>query len=350
MALTNTQYESIIRGYQKRQTANHHLWGERRETVYEQIPGFRELDETIRSTSLSHARRLLGRVDNSGNCSMEQSMDELHEALADLSSRKRLLLAKAGFPADYLEPVYDCPDCQDTGYITPENQDGKRSSQENDLGEAVRVKCHCFRRQEISLLYEQSNIQEMIERENFTTLSFTYYEGEDLSRFRDAVAAGKEFVRNFKTEYQNLFFYGTVGTGKSFLSGCIAREILQNGHPVIYFSSSGFFETLAKYSFDNKAKETLYNFYEDLYNCDLVIIDDLGTELTNLFVNSQLFTFLNERHLRKKATIISTNLSLDELSVRYSDRIFSRITSNFGLYKLTGPDIRMLKKRMANRK
>jgi len=89
---------------------------------------------------------------------------------------------------------------------------------------------------------------------------------------------------------------------------------------------------------------------EDLYTCDLLIIDDLGTELTNTFVASQLFACLNERHLRKKATIISTNLSLEELRDRYSDRIFSRITSNFEVCKLTGPDIRMYKKRMLNRK
>ena len=92
---------------------------------------------------------------------------------------------------------------------------------------------------------------------------------------------------------------------------------------MIYFSASGLFDTLARYTFDARAKEALSGFYEDIYNCDLLIIDDLGTEMTNTFVASQLFSCLNERHLRQKATIISTNLSLEELRDRYSDRVFS---------------------------
>ena len=100
---------------------------------------------------------------------------------------------------------------------------------------------------------------------------------------------------------------------------------------------------MARYSFDIKAKESLYNFYKDLYNIDCVIIDDLGTEVTNSFVTSQLFSCLNERNLRQKATIISSNLNLEELKDRYSERVFSRITSNYTLCKLTGPDIRMQK-------
>ena len=130
----------------------------------------------------------------------------------------------------------------------------------------------------------------------------------------------------------------------------MAKELLDSGHSVLYFSSVTLFESIAKNYFSYKTKEELYNTYEDLYNCDLMIIDDLGTELTNDFVATQLFTLLSERHIRKKSTVISTNLSLEELSERYSDRIFSRITSNYELCKLTGADIRMQKKRLLNRK
>ena len=105
---------------------------------------------------------------------------------------------------------------------------------------------------------------------------------------------------------------------------------------------------LARYSFDYREKNVLQDFYQDIYGCDLLIVDDLGTEITNSFVASQLFSCLNERNLRKKSTIISTNLSLEELRDRYSDRIFSRITSSFDLCKLTGPDIRIYKKRFPN--
>lgn len=326
MALNNTQYESIIKGYEHSRDRNRYLLEERRSLVYREIPGYQELESSVASISVAKAKLMLD-----GD---EHALSDLHTSLAEIADQKKTLLAAAGLPEDYLDPIYDCPDCKDTGYI--ENEDG------------LKEKCHCFHRQEIALLYEQSNIQEMIAKENFSTLSYEYYKGEDLDRFEKCVKICQNFAQNFKQDYHNLFFYGTVGTGKSFLSGCIAKELLQQGHSVIYFSSSGLFDTLARYSFDVKAKEALYNFYKDLYNCDLVIIDDLGTEVTNTFVTSQLFACLNERHLRKKSTIISTNLSLEELRDRYSDRVFSRITSNFTICKLTGPDIRMYKKRAAN--
>ena len=157
-------------------------------------------------------------------------------------------------------------------------------------------------------------------------------------------------MKNFNSDYHNLFFYGTVGTGKSFLSGCVAKELIESGHSVIYFSATGLFDLLSKNSFDYKNREELRETYADLYQCDLLIIDDLGTELTNQFVTSQLFALLNERHMGKKATIISTNLSLEELRNRYSERIFSRITSHYEICKLSGQDIRMYKKRLMNRK
>lgn len=324
MALSNQQYESIMRGYEQTRDNNRHVQDERREEVYRRIPKFRLLEMEVGSISVSKAKCLLD-----GD---EHALTALHDAIEQISRQKKELLTAGGFPTDYLDPIYTCPDCQDTGYINSED--------------FTKEKCHCLRQQELSILYEQSNIQELLSRENFSTLSYEYYQGEDLERFQGAVKICHDFVQNFKQDYRNLFFYGTVGTGKSFLSGCVAEELLSAGHSVIYFSSSGLFDTLARYTFDAKAKESLYNFCEDLYNCELVILDDLGTEVTNSFVASQLFSCLNERQLRRKSTIISTNLSLEELRDRYSDRVFSRITSNFTLCKLTGPDIRMYKKRI----
>ena len=147
-----------------------------------------------------------------------------------------------------------------------------------------------------------------------------------------------------------MFLYGTVGTGKTFLSNCIAREAIESGHSVIYFSASVLFDTLARNTYDYKSQETLDYLYNDLYNCDLLVIDDLGTEQSTTFTLSHLFTCLNERINRGKSMIISTNLSLPELKDRYQDRIFSRITSSFDFCKLTGPDIRMYKKTLMNRK
>ncbi len=317
MALSREQYEFIMRGYQERQTQNFHELNKRRQKIYTLIPEYQQLEEAVASASVERARMLIdGEADN---------LAEYRRRIAENAAAREQLLQEHGFPPDYLEPIYTCSVCQDTGYIEGE-------------------KCHCFRKQEITLLYEQSNIQKMIEKENFSTLSYEYYQGEDLTRFQNAVNMSKDFVAGFKNHYQNLFFYGTVGTGKSFLSGCIAKELLSMGHSVIYFSANGLFEKLSRYSFDTKSKDSLYNFYKDLYNCDLVIIDDLGTEVTNSFVTSQLFGLLNERHMRQKSTIISTNLSLEELRDRYSDRVFSRITSNYSICKLTGQDIRIQRK------
>lgn len=326
MALTNSQYESIIREYEKIRDANRYLTESRREQIYQTIPEYWDLEESVSSLSVSAAKSVLEGDDT--------AQARLHDNLAEIKQRQKKLLVSAGFPSDYLEPIYNCPQCRDTGYIL--DSDNRKQ------------KCACFRQREISLLYSQSHIQDMIQKENFSTLSSAYYQGEDLQRFEAAVKLSKEFIKNFKQDYHNILFYGTVGTGKSFLSGCIAKELIDNGNSVIYFSASGLFEMLARYSFDYREKNVLQDFYQDIYGCDLLIVDDLGTEITNSFVASQLFSCLNERNLRKKSTIISTNLSLEELRDRYSDRIFSRITSSFDLCKLTGSDIRIYKKRFPN--
>jgi len=325
VALNNYQYETIIKGYERTRDTNHRLSEARREEVCSTIPGFRELDASVGTHSVASARSLLE--------GKEDALPRLREKLAEIAASRKQLLAQYGFPPDYLDPIYQCPLCQDTGYVP--SPDG------------LKIKCQCFRQQEISILYAQSNIQELIARENFSTLSYEYYQNDDLRRFESAVQLCRQFVRNFKEDNQNLFFYGTVGTGKSFLSGCIAKELLEQGNSVIYFSATGLFDLLARYAFDMRAKEALQDLCTDLYDCNLLIIDDLGTEITNSFVTSQLFSCLNERHLRRKATVISTNISLEELRDRYSDRIFSRVTSSFTLCKLTGPDIRILKKRLA---
>lgn len=326
MALTNSQYDSIMKQYQLTQASNRLILEARKQEVYKCIPLYQELEATVSQLSLEYTKYNL-----SDQISL---METTREKLSETIQKKEEVLMAGGFPADYLAPIYTCPDCQDTGYMT------------NPAG--GKEKCHCFLNQELSILYKQSNIQEMLATENFSTLSDRYYEGEDLVRFQNTVEISKKFVQNFEQVYQNLFFYGTVGTGKSFLSGCIANELLRKGKSVIYFSASALFDSLAEYAFHSKSKDSLTNPFDDIVRCDLLIIDDLGTEMTNSFVTTQLFACLNERHLAKKSTIISTNINLEELRDRYSERIFSRIMSNYTLCKLSGPDIRILKKRMAN--
>ena len=317
MALTNAQYDEIMHEYEERRALHRQELEDRQRYVYETVDGYKELDDETASASVAFGKRLLSgeRLDRS----------VLRRELEELARQKLILLTEAGFSSDYLDMGYTCQDCKDTGYIGNE-------------------KCHCFKQKIIETLYDKSNLRMLTKSANFKLLTDKYYQGDDLIKFRGAVKAAEEFINNFGSDYQNLFIYGTVGTGKSFLSICIANELLKKGHSVIYFSSTGLFELLAENSFDYKNKGELRGIYEDLYNCELLIIDDLGTERTNNFVASELFSCLNERDNRKKATIITTNLSLEQLQNTYSDRIFSRITSNFRLLKLSGQDIRKIKK------
>ena len=160
MALTNTQYNSIMREYEERQTKNRHLLEERTARVYRQVDGYRALCDCVASLSVSEGKKLLEGDTN--------ALENLKSSIASLSLRKEQLLVRAGYPADYLSPLYDCPDCRDTGYI--EGQ-----------------KCHCFKQAVIRLLYEQSGIQDMLEKENFEVLSYDYYQGEDLVRFQKEI-------------------------------------------------------------------------------------------------------------------------------------------------------------------
>lgn len=312
-----------MRIYDERQLMHQHERNARLSEIREALPGYETLEREESALFLQKADLLLdGRSEDARR---------ITEDIALIRAKKANLLSRGGYPADYLDIHYTCPQCRDTGYI-----DG--------------VKCACFRQASVSLLYEQSGIRELLKQDNFDALSYEYYGGEDLTRFQNAVTTCKNFVRNFNSDYHNLFFYGTVGTGKSFLSGCVAKELIEKGNLIIYFSATRLFNELSRCAFQRDNREELSGFLDDLFGCDLLIIDDLGTELINSFVASQLFSCLNERHLRKKATIISTNLSLQELSDRYSERIFSRITSSYEICKLSGPDIRMYKKRLLTRK
>lgn len=317
MALSNAQYDAIMHEYEERRSLHRQELEDRQRYVYDNVPGYKDLEDATASASVNFGKRLLSgeRLDRS----------ILKRELQELAKQKLTLLTEAGFSSDYLDMGYTCQDCKDTGYIGNE-------------------KCHCFKQKIIETLYDKSNLRMLAKSANFKLLTDKYYTGEDLKRFTGAVRTAESFINNFNSDYQNLFIYGTVGTGKSFLSICVANELLKKGHSVIYFSSSGLFELLAENSFDYRNKQELRSIYDDLYECELLVIDDLGAERTNSFVASELFSCLNERDNRKKSTIITTNLSLEELQNTYSDRIFSRVTSNFRLLKLSGQDIRKIKK------
>lgn len=324
MALSNSQYDELMRTYEKRQLRGRDVLSERQLEIYRSIPEFQKLENTISHLAVSRAKHMLLEDDTS---------DGYRQELQNLIAKKHELLVQYGYPADYLDPVYECPDCRDTGYI-----DGK--------------KCHCLKQAIVDLLYRQSHLEDILEKENFQNFSFDYYSPNNidpktgrssLAVMQDAYRICRDFVQNFDNEFRNLFLYGDTGIGKTYLSNCIARELIESAHSVIYFSSSELFNELADIRFQ-RTEEGDDSLTEYIYNCDLLIIDDLGTELVNSFVVSQLFSCLNERILRRKSTIISSNLSMGAITDTYSERIFSRITSNFTMLKLTGDDIRIKKR------
>lgn len=317
MSMDNARFDAIMRTYDQLQLQNKHTLTKRFEEIYTNIPEYKALDESLPSVSIAYAKKVI-----EGDFSAQS---ELQKELSRITQKKEELLTSHGYSKDYLEMHYCCSLCKDTGYIGGN-------------------KCVCLKNKLLSVMYEQSNIAELLKTDNFDNLTDKYYEGEDLERFRNAVNCCHEFVDKFATNKENLFLYGNVGVGKSFLSCCIAKELLDKGYSVLYFSSSQLFDTLKESDFGKDSKENLYTSKEDIYNCDLVVIDDLGTELTNSYISAKLFSLLNERILRGKSTIISTNLSLMELRDLYSDRIFSRISTKYKLCKLSGPDIRIYKK------
>ncbi len=324
MPLQNSQYDAIMREYNRRQLKHRHTLEEHKQEAYTKIPRLLEIDQEIAAISLRAIRSRLAGTDISDNSYKDE--------ITRIGKERTQLLTANGYPADYLIMQYDCDKCKDTGYINGE-------------------KCQCFKKATVDLLYTQSNLKEILKKENFKHFSFDYYSDtitNDITGLtarqtaEDAVRKAKHFIDTFDDTFQNLFLYGTTGVGKTFLSNCIAKELIEGSHCVIYFSAFDLFDTLAKNTFQKEIDAD--NTPEDILECDLLIIDDLGTELTNTFVASALFQCINERIMRRKSTIISTNLSLNQFRDTYSERILSRITSNYTMIKLFGEDIRIQKR------
>lgn len=322
MSLTNEQYDSIMREYDRIRNRNARATAEKQKMLYAKFPEIKAWENRAVTLKVREARLKMEGAD-------EKQIEDIENEVTELLVKRMALLESNGLSNEDFEPIYDCKYCKDTGYVY--EPDG------------TRYKCHCFKDREINILYNQSGIRQLLKTENFSKLSFSYQEGEDLERLKTAASVCKNFVETFDTEYKNLLFNGTVGTGKSFLSCCIASELLETYHSVIYLSSISLFDILAKKQFSKDSADSVEE-TGNLYDCDLLIIDDLGTELSNSFVASALFGLINERNLKRKSTIISTNLDLRELGERYSERVLSRLTGNFIFLQLTGKDTRMLVK------
>lgn len=322
MALNNSQYNAIMRIYNQRQLQDKYEQDLRRQEVYNRIPQVKQIEDEISSQAVACARRLLD-----GDLGARAT---LKAHIEDLKEQKEVLLTAYGFEPDYMEMRYHCGECQDTGYINGQ-------------------KCRCFKKEQIRLLYSQSNIEEVLARENFDAFTFEYYDDKTVipaiqmtvaDYMRQVYGWCRRYVEEFEEKGGNLIFTGSTGVGKTFLTNCIAKALIDKYQSVIYLSSNDLFDIFSKNKFHHETEEEMREMYQYILDCDLLIIDDLGTELNNTFVSSQLFYCINERLLRKRSTIISTNLSLDMLRDTYSDRISSRIISQYAIIPLYGDDIR----------
>lgn len=326
MSLKNYQYNAIMRTYDERQAAVRAQLEARQKEIEQKIPDYALLQKKIVDNSMNYARTFLFSNES------EKNAAKLREQNAMLSRQKEELLTANGYPADYLSPVYICSDCKDTGMIGEE-------------------RCHCFKQAVVNLLYAQSNIADILKEENFDTFSFDYYSTtvadpktkltsrQNIERIYDTC---QSFVKNFDKEFNNLLFYGNSGLGKTFLSHCIARELLGSAHTVLYLTAYELFDILGKAM--HNEDETLSASAEHILDCDLLIIDDLGTELATAFTMSRLNLCINERFLNRRSTIISTNFGVQELADRYGERNFSRIFSSYTPLRFFGEDIRLKKK------
>ncbi len=321
MSLMNPQYDSIMRMYAARQARSRQEYEERMEDVASEIPELSSLDAEITGCQAALVRSAV--EENSTR------RTELKSRLQALQDQRDALLTAHGLTQASLEPVYVCPDCRDTGYIGTK-------------------KCHCFLQAEIDLLYHQSNLNEVLKQENFDTFSYNWYDGDDRDSMRRTVAESRLFIEHFDIQFQNLLLLGAVGTGKTFLSNCIAKELMDSCHSVVYLTAFQLFDLLSKAAFgDDRNTPDAKQTYPYLFDCDLLILDDLGTELSNSFTVSQFFLCINERILRKKSTLISSNLDMEALRSIYSERTLSRIISCYTIRQLPGSDIR-IKKKLAN--
>lgn len=324
--MKKSKLREILTSYERKRDKAESDLDYRTKDVYRQIPEILEIDEEIGKIGLQLTRLVLSNPKNKDEI-IKQSKDKMEL----LKNRKEELLVKHSVPQGYLDIQYNCSICHDKGFLNNGH------------------KCNCLKQEIINEAYKMSNMSRVLESQNFATINTNIFSDE---RFGDTnisprqnilqiVSICESFVLNFdKDNDENLLFYGDTGLGKTFMCNCIAKSLLDKGYLVIYQTAFKMFEIIEDYKFKNNDNHISKDNYENLFDCDLLIIDDLGTELTNSFTNSELFNILNTRLLSGKKTIISTNLSPMQLGDNYTQRIFSRIFDRFKMVKFIGNDLR----------
>lgn len=300
--------------------AEHYL---RQEKIYSQIPEIRRIDDRLRAQMSELVGLTIKR-----SADLSDALKTLEDESLALQAKKAELLHTAGYPVDYLEDIYSCPKCKDTGFIGSQM-------------------CSC--------LIEEYNRQLTSELSTLLKNSDERFENFDLSLYGEAREAMgivydtcREYASSFSERSMNLLFQGGTGLGKTFLSACIARVVAQNGHSVCYDTAASALEAfeMKKFARDAEAAEKASTRVERMLECELMILDDLGTEMLTQISISALYTLINTRLVEGKKTIISTNLTDAELARRYTPQICSRIDGEFLKLPFAGTDIRKLKKEM----
>ncbi len=315
MKLSTSVFSDILSDYEKRRRDNILSAMDLRDRLYEKYPEFRQIDDEF--ADLSFERVCLRR--DSGFDADETAYLKKHD---ELIARKKDLFKKYGLEEDCMEVKYDCPACKDTGFIGSD-------------------RCECLKKRLTEKLYDQSNIRSILERENFGTYTDAYYNDGEKAFMNDLISQIRNFISDFDTTHRNLLFFGDPGSGKTFITNCIAKELLDSGHSVIYFSASQIFDLIAAIKFRDSSDYGNFPL-TDIYECDLLVIDDLGTEYVNSFTSQELFNILNKRRLLDRSTIISTNLDMQQLKETYSERSASRIFGYYNLFEFKGRDMRLL--------
>lgn len=296
----------------------------RQEAVFARVPELREVDGALKQLGLKISRLILG-----GGSSAE-ALSRLREEQKTLRVRRKMLLLENGYPEDELALRYQCPDCRDTGAIGTHP-------------------CACYNRRLVELAYQSSNLSGLLKQQEFAQFDLSLYPDEPAPGYaisprqnmREIYQICKRFADRFDRADRGLLFTGRPGVGKTFLSTCIARVVIQQGYSVIYETAYRIFSLLDEYKFKKSADAELLKVQiERLYDCDLLIIDDLGAEFKTTYTSAALFDVLNTRMIAGKKCIINTNLTLEELKQEYSERVISRIIGNYDILLFLGQDLR----------
>lgn len=300
--------------------AEHYL---RQEKIYSRIPEIERIDTRLR-TQMTELVGLTLR----GGAELNTAIKTLEDESLALQAKKAELLVERGYEMDYLDDIFSCPACRDTGYVG-----GKMCSclkamynaeVTRELGTLLKNSDECFEKLDLSLYGDARESMEIV----YNTC--------------------REYANSFSDRSMNLMFQGGTGLGKTFLSACIARVVAGNGHSVCYDTASSALEAFEtkKFSRDAQTAENAAVKVERMLDCELMILDDLGTEMSTPMSVSALYTLINTRLVNGRKTVISTNLTDAELSKRYNPQICSRLEGEFTKLPFFGSDIRLTKKEM----